>query len=569
MVNTRLPTDTWTQIPINSSDIVGLQLHGDFGTIRLINIYNDGDHNEVLQALSKHMHDPTARSYPARPLHYIWMGDFNRHSPLWDEERNEHLFTPHALRATQPLYNLLRQHHMKMALPKDIPTLEARATKNLTRPDNVFCSADLLDNFITCDTEPALWPVKTDHFPIISIIDVAVAPREYTPRPNFRDTEWDEFCEDLKLELGGIPDPETYDTIDELNQAIERLDQAINMCIERHVPMSKPCPASKRWWTKKLAETKKAVMKLGRKSYKLWIMADHPIHNEFYRVRNDYSLQIRKAKAKHWTEWLEGLCNQGVWTASRLVTGPAMDRGRSRIPTLQKKHPTTRAVIQEAAMNEEKSKWLFKEFFPPKPATSTVDPDSDYPEPRWKYEPVTNECLIRCIAKMSPYKATRSGTVPNSVYKNNKDLLVPRLGAIYRAINKLEYYPLDWENTETIALQKPGKPDYSNPAAHRPIVLSSGHVRLYNVAKTEQVVLMAEKHNLLPNNHYGSHPGRSTTDAVHFIVKATKDAWRKGLVVSLLLLDIKGAFPSMAVDQLIHNMRMRGVPKEHTDWILR
>jgi hypothetical protein len=97
LVNTRLPTDTWTQIPINSSDIVGLQLHGDFGTIWLINIYNDGDHNKVLQALSKHMHDPTARSYPARPLHYIWMGDFNHQSLLWDEERNEHLFTPHAL----------------------------------------------------------------------------------------------------------------------------------------------------------------------------------------------------------------------------------------------------------------------------------------------------------------------------------------------------------------------------------------------------------------------------------------------------------------------------------------
>jgi hypothetical protein len=56
---------------------------------------------------------------------------------------------------------------------------------------------------------------------------------------------------------------------------------------------------------------------------------------------------------------------------------------------------------------------------------------------------------------------------------------------------------------------------------------------------------------------------------MRYIVKATKDAWRKGLMVLLLLLDIKGAFLSTAVDQLIHNMRMRGVPKEHTDWILR
>jgi hypothetical protein len=83
---------------------------------------------------------------------------------------------------------------------------------------------------------------------------------------------------------------------------------------------------------------------------------------------------------------------------------------------------------------------------------------------------------------------------------------------------------------ETIALRKPGKPDYSYPAAHQPIVLSSGHTWLYNTAKTEQVGMMAEKHNILSNNHYSGCPGCSTTDAVHFIVKVTKDTWRKDLV---------------------------------------
>ena len=41
------------------------------------------------------------------------------------------------------------------------------------------------------------------------------------------------------------------------------------------------------------------------------------------------------------------------------------------------------------------------------------------------------------------------------------------------------------------------------------------------------------------------------------------------MVASLLLMDMKGAFPSVAIDRLIHNLRVRGVPKEHTDWLLR
>ena len=48
-----------------------------------------------------------------------------------------------------------------------------------------------------------------------------------------------------------------------------------------------------------------------------------------------------------------------------------------------------------------------------------------------------------------------------------------------------------------------------------------------------------------------------------------KDAWRDGKVASVLCMDVKGAFPSVDLDRLIHNMRMRGIPVEHTDWLER
>ena len=38
-------------------------------------------------------------------------------------------------------------------------------------------------------------------------------------------------------------------------------------------------------------------------------------------------------------------------------------------------------------------------------------------------------------------------------------------------------------------------------------------------------------------------------------------------MASLLLMDVKGAFPSVAIDRLLHNLRMRGIPKAHTDWL--
>ena len=75
----------------------------------------------------------------------------------------------------------------------------------------------------------------------------------------------------------------------------------------------------------------------------------------------------------------------------------------------------------------------------------------------------------------------------------------------------------------------------------------------------------AEKHNLLPKSNFGSCPGRNTTDALHPTVKFIFDQWRKGNVVSALFLDIKEAFPSVEVNELIHNMRMKGISLEYTN----
>ncbi|KAJ6483774.1 hypothetical protein C8R47DRAFT_981191, partial [Mycena vitilis] len=48
LVSTSLPTDSWSQIHVPSADMVVVELRGDFGTLRIVNIYNDGDHDETL-----------------------------------------------------------------------------------------------------------------------------------------------------------------------------------------------------------------------------------------------------------------------------------------------------------------------------------------------------------------------------------------------------------------------------------------------------------------------------------------------------------------------------------------
>ena len=51
------------------------------------------------------------------------------------------------------------------------------------------------------------------------------------------------------------------------------------------------------------------------------------------------------------------------------------------------------------------------------------------------------------------------------------------------------------------------------------------------------------------------------------MVQTIKDTWRKGNNIGALSMDMKGAFPSIILEKLIHNMRCKGIPEEYTKWI--
>lgn len=104
---------------------------------------------------------------------------------MWDELRNDHLFTAANLRAAQYLIDLTTEYDMNMALPAAIPTLEALNSKNKTRVDNVFCSSLLSDRIINCYVNAELRPPQTDHYAIITEVDLTLDLALECPKRNW------------------------------------------------------------------------------------------------------------------------------------------------------------------------------------------------------------------------------------------------------------------------------------------------------------------------------------------------------------------------------------------------
>ena len=219
-------------------------------------------------------------------------------------------------------------------------------------------------------------------------------------------------------------------------------------------------------------------------------------------------------------------------------------------------------------MNEEKSRILVKTFFPTKRTANEEEmrnvedlEEVDTPGPICKMSKLTRDQITRHLAKLKPYKAPGPDGIPNIVLTKCADLLIDRLYYIYNAMVKRDLFYEPWKKFTTIVLRKPGKPKYNVPKAYRPIALINTLVKVLTAVLAEQLMYYAEHHHLLPANHFGGRKGRNATDAVQTLTHRIKKAWRKGEVISVLFLDIEGAFPNANNERLISNLKKRRIPR--------
>ena len=569
LVSTNLSTDAWSPLSIPSPDITGIIISSPHGRIIVYNVYNDCTHSHSLQVLRESI-DNIRRTNDLQTNHMIWLGDFNRHHPMWDDVCNTQLFTNANLDAAEYLLHMIADYGMEMTLAAGTPTIETFRNKTLTRPDNVFISPELAQHVTTCTVHHDHRPIKTDHFPINTILDLSVptfTPRE---RRNFKAVNWEEFGKYLEQELSKIPRPTELRSVGEAKAALDRLLDALDATIEQIVPIIKTSPFAKRWWTPELTKARDRKRKAANRHYRNVHNPSHKSHEEYRRARNLFIDLLRKTRLEHWIKFLQTNDPTTLWTANRIVSGAPSDGGKERVPTLQ--YENEQGDIQEASAHSDKSHLLFHQFFVPAPqdeSSLNIPENPTYPDPAFEFSNITDDEIYQAIGKLAPFKAPGPNGIPNAVFIHAAEHLVPFMGPIYRATFNHDFYPEQWQQSRTVVLRKPGKPSYTVAKSYRPIALMDTMGKILSSCVASSLAYEAEKLQLLPINHFGGRKGRCTTDAIHTLIASVKNAWRRGDVVSVLFLDVQSAFPSTVPKRLFHNMRMRGVPAIYTEWLSR
>ena len=563
LVNKNISTGQWTQIDIpNTQDLVGLQLTGEYGKVSILNIYNSQHHDATLYisdlALRDLLNDPATQDTDGEN-YLIWAGDFNRHHPMWDDERNVQLLTNKNIDDAQLVIDIASDHGLEMALPQGKPTYYVTRNGNWTRPDNVFCTVNALEAMVRFTTVPEEWPTALDHLPIDIHLEIPIVINKPAESQNFRIADWDEYRDHLSQETTRIPDPAPIDTQEDFTTAVDNVIGAIQNAVKTTIKVSKPSRYSKRWWSKELDDMRKHKNKLSSKAYRHKDDPGHNAHVELREYRNKYNSAIDDAKQTHWKNFLEEADEHTLWTAGRYVKNPNGEGAASpRIPTLRSRNDDGTDRISKS--NADKAEVIAKAFFPPPPADHGVPEDYDYPPPLPFHAGFTREHIRRKVAAIPPHKASGPDQIPNVVYKESIDILIEHLFHIFNAALLKGFFHDSWLTQIICVIRKPDRDNYDVPKSYRPIALLNTLFKILSGLLADITTAFAEQYGLLPEHHFGGRHGRRTTDSMHLLVHRIKQAWRRKKVVSILFLDIEGAFPNAVKERLVHNMRKSRVP---------
>ncbi|QGI68596.1 hypothetical protein CEK27_012567 [Fusarium fujikuroi] len=174
---------------------------------------------------------------------------------------------------------------------------------------------------------------------------------------------------------------------------------------------------------------------------------------------------------------------------------------------------------------------------------------------------LSDEELKELIRGLPRWKSTGSDQVPYEAIQLGGGILRNHLLRVFQVCLQMGYHPANFKDAILVMVRKSPKPA-NQPTSWRPLALLSclGKILEKIVASRMQEALKANPH-LLPAGQFG---WRTTSEALEYMLDKIYSAWAMGKVVTIMGLDISGAYDNVWRQALIQTLADKGFPR----WIV-
>ncbi|KAJ6436234.1 reverse transcriptase [Purpureocillium lavendulum] len=430
----------------------------------------------------------------------IVVGDFNLHHEHWGGSR-----VRRADDEADELLEIMDELSLTSHLPAGTITFEEADRQSTI--DLSLSTIGLVDRLIKCGIDEDI-NHDSDHLPIVTSLDITTTQLQPKSRLKWKAIDKAAFSKTLRQQLPSIRRPRTKAALDSY---VAEITTALMAAIE--AGRRSDSDGKKRLISKALRQT----------------------HRE---------------KVEQAAESPELLWRIAKWARNRQCQTSAIT------PAL--KDPAT---LETASTPGEKAELFRKAFFPKPPEANLEDIDNAVYADPINLPQIAEQEVEDAIRNAAPLKAPGPDGIVNRALQIASPWIRQHLTRIFNQSLSLGYCPQHFRNSTTIVIRKQGKDDYTIPKSYRPIALLNTIGKVMDAIIATRLSYIAETYQLLPATHMGGRKLRSTEHALHYIIEKIYDAWNKGkgMVASLLLLDVSGAFDNISHRRLLHNLRKRRV----------
>lgn len=428
--------------------------------------------------------------------------------------------------------------------------------------------SEVLDMTIGCKKMEKLifnWEVSdeetlSDHNYITFDIVLNSVPSNVTVMRNPRKTNWAKFKENLTNSL--TRPPHELSNPDEIEAGCTELTNILLWSYENSCPTtSKRVRHETPWWNLKLEKLRAKLRRLANRSRR----GNQPSLEAYKRTRREFKKEVRRSKRSQWRAFCHEIAN--LPTANRLQKAISKDRRVVQGPLTNRDGKFTKD-------DREALEVLMAKHFPDCELhpTSQSDVREEVSERTgWDHEInkiVTCEKIRHALKLFSPYKSPGKDGIYPVMLQQAEDTLVPYLEELFRACLKLSYIPLAWREIKVVFIPKPGRSDYTQPSAFRPISLSSFLLKTMERLMDWEVREQLKGEHALHDSQHAFRPGRSTDSALHNAVSYVEHNLSYKEMTLCCLFDIEGAFSNICLDAIRAALLRKNLSIIIVDWIM-
>jgi hypothetical protein len=475
------------------------------------------------------------------------LGDFNLHHPMWGG--------PEAVtdNAADDLIDDMEERRFGLWLPPG--TITRRAAGSHTTIDLVWGSYELSRRLVACNVDETIH-TDSDHLPIRTIIDVKTPLSRPPRRRNWKAMDRPKFTKFVEENLGALQRWKDYTgnniSHDQINTAVNQLVEIIQRGVTKSTPWVIPSAWANPGFTPEYQEAIRASRRAfrrytasrGEDEWQLYYLA----RNQKGRVINHALRKQHRARVRQVTD--QGV--KGIWKIARWAQGGRPDRV---IPALKRPEGGP-----EAKIIQEKAECLRGVLFPKPPEADLADIGRFHPRPL-EFPAITAREVCESIQRAPPEKAPGPDGIPNHVWHKlaNYPGFIETLRGIFEACVHAGYNTRHFQESVIVVLRKGGPRDFRLLKSYRPVALLNTLGKLLESVITTRLLYILEERGLLPKTHLGGRKLISVDHAIQQVIEAIRGGWGHGLKVSMLLMDISGAYDNVAHQRLVDNIRRLGL----------